>query len=111
MLVRGTLPRNRLWSGEEAGAPGGIRTPDLLIRSPMPANGPSLPYLVLSRAARTTRFWVGSRVSMVLASRRSLMPTPAATSVRCPRHRRESDARRPRASAGTVYRDWEWVHG
>jgi hypothetical protein len=27
-------------------------------------------------------------VSMVLASRRSLMPTPAAARVRCPRHRR-----------------------
>ena len=38
------------------GAPGGIRTPDLLIRSPMPADAPSLPYLVLSRAPRTARF-------------------------------------------------------
>ncbi len=26
-------PHNMLWGGEEAGAPGGIRTPDLLIRS------------------------------------------------------------------------------
>jgi hypothetical protein len=30
------------------GAPGGIRTPDLLIRSPKPADAVSLPYLVLN---------------------------------------------------------------
>ena len=40
------------------GAPGGIRTPDLLIRSPMPAEATSLPYLVLNRAVRTARIAV-----------------------------------------------------
>jgi hypothetical protein len=38
------------------GAPGGIRTPDLLIRSPMPADASSLPCFVVSRAARAARF-------------------------------------------------------
>ena len=49
-----------LWGEEEAGAPGGIRTPDLLIRSPMPAGAASLPYFVLSRAARAARFGLNS---------------------------------------------------
>ena len=35
------------------GAPGGIRTPDLLIRSPMPVGPAWLPYFVLNRAVRT----------------------------------------------------------
>ena len=42
------------------GAPGGIRTPDLLIRSPMPAEAPSLRYLVLSRVAQTARLGMRS---------------------------------------------------
>ena len=42
------------------GAPGGIRTPDLLIRSPMPAGAASLPYLVLSRAVQTARIGLRS---------------------------------------------------
>ena len=43
------------------GAPGGIRTPDLLIRSPMPAEAASLPYFVLNRAVRTPRIAVESQ--------------------------------------------------
>jgi hypothetical protein len=43
------------------GAPGGIRTPDLLIRSPMPAGAASLPRLVLNRAARAARIGVETR--------------------------------------------------
>ena len=41
---------------------------------------------------------------MVLASRRSLMPTLAAARVRCTRDRRVSDARLPPASAATSVR-------
>jgi hypothetical protein len=49
-------PHTMWWCGEEAGAPGRIRTRDHLIRSPKLARLPSLPYFVLSRAARTARF-------------------------------------------------------
>ena len=45
----------------KAGAPGGIRTPDLLIRSPMPAEAASLPYLVLNRAVSAARIGVRYR--------------------------------------------------
>jgi hypothetical protein len=50
-----------LWGEEEDGAPGGIRTPDLLIRSPMPAEALSLPCFVLNRVVRTARLGVKSR--------------------------------------------------
>ena len=43
------------------GAPGGIRTPDLLIRSLMPAEAASLPYFVRNRAVRAARIGVRSR--------------------------------------------------
>jgi hypothetical protein len=48
-------------AGQEAGAPGGIRTPDLLIRSPMPAGAASLPRFVLNRAAGAARIGVRSQ--------------------------------------------------
>jgi hypothetical protein len=37
-------------------APGGIRTPDLLTRSPKPAEALALPYLVLNRGFGTAPF-------------------------------------------------------
>jgi len=84
----GTLrsrPHNILWSEEEDGAPGGIRTPDLLIRSPMPAEAAPFPYFVLNRAVRAARIGVRCPVSIELAFPMSLMPSPDAERVRCPR--------------------------
>ena len=46
---------------QKVGAPGGIRTPDLLIRSPKPAEAASLPNLVLNRAVRQARIGVRSQ--------------------------------------------------
>jgi hypothetical protein len=43
------------------GTPGGIRNPDLLIRSPEPAEAPSLPHLVLNRAVQAARIGVSFR--------------------------------------------------
>jgi hypothetical protein len=63
------------------GAPGGIRTPDLLIRSPMPAEAASLPHLVLSRAIRPAPDRGESRVSIELGVPMSLVPSPDAERV------------------------------
>ena len=60
VVVTATMVRDVASRYQEAGAPGGIRTPDLLIRSPMPAEAASLGYFVLSRAARTARFGLRS---------------------------------------------------
>ena len=48
------------------GAPGGIRTPDLLIRSPRPAEAVSLPHFLLSRAVQNGLGWGEIRVSIEL---------------------------------------------
>ena len=69
------------WSG----APGGIRTPDLLIRSPMPAKGASLP-ISCSTELSNGPDWGGIPVSIELAIPMSLMPSPDAKESDAPRY-------------------------
>ena len=62
-ILRWSHGQREMWEWASGGwrARRGIRTPDLVIRSPMPAEAASLPYFVLNRAVRTAGIRVRSR--------------------------------------------------
>ena len=81
-------PRRRLGFGdllERVARPEGIRTPDPLIRSPLPVEGQQPSRFVRGTAIVSDAVFVDSGVSLDPAPERVLVPSRELERVRCPR--------------------------